>query len=124
MPNSNMQEFNNAVHFFHFQPEIVFLGKFGPKNQNYHFKLKFSGQPNSHMQNSVMLLTFFVFDQKYPFWENLVQQMKIVSLRYNLIPRLIQICRIKCRYSLFLFSIRNALFCANLVQIVNIVSLR
>ena len=27
--------------FFYFRPEIPFLGKFGPKNQNCQFKLKF-----------------------------------------------------------------------------------
>ena len=30
------------------------------------------------MQNSTMLLTFFVFDQKYPFWTNLVKIVNIV----------------------------------------------
>ena len=34
-------EFNDDVHFFCFRQEIPFLGKFGPKNQNVQFKLKF-----------------------------------------------------------------------------------
>ena len=31
------------------------------------------------MQNLLMLLTFFVFEWKYPFWANLVQKIKIFS---------------------------------------------
>ena len=30
---------NDSVHCFRFRPEMPFLGKFGPKIQNYHFKL-------------------------------------------------------------------------------------
>ena len=30
------------VEFFRFWPEMLFLGKFGPKYQNRQFKLKFS----------------------------------------------------------------------------------
>ena len=36
----------------------------------------------------------FVFERKYPFWVNLLQKPKIVSLSQNLVHRLIQICRI------------------------------
>ena len=35
-------ELNGGVHFFCFRPETTFLGKFGPKNKNYQFKLKFA----------------------------------------------------------------------------------
>ena len=67
------------------------------------------------MQNSMMLFTFFFFGRKCPFRANLVQKIKIVSLRWNLIPRLIRICRIQwC----------NLPFRANLVQNVKIVSFR
>ena len=38
------------------------------------------------MQKSMMLFTFFVFDQKYPFCANLDQKIKIMSLSWNLIP--------------------------------------
>ena len=34
-------ELNGGVHFFCFRPETQFLGKFGSKNQNCQFKLKF-----------------------------------------------------------------------------------
>ena len=39
--NSNMQNLMVVIHFFCFRPETPFWGKFGPKNQNFHFKLKF-----------------------------------------------------------------------------------
>ena len=52
---------------FCFQLEIPFLGKFGPKTQNYQFKLKFCTQTNSNMQNSMVMFTFSVFDWKYLF---------------------------------------------------------
>ena len=43
--------------------------------------MKFDTQANSNMQNSMVMFIFFVFDLKYRFWENLVQKIKIVSLR-------------------------------------------
>ena len=52
-------EFNGAVYFFCFWPEVPFLGKFGPKNKNCQFQLKFGGSTNSNMQNSM--------DWKHPF---------------------------------------------------------
>ena len=55
------------------------------------------------MHNSVMLFTFFIFDQKWPFWANFVQIVKIVSLRWNLVPRLIPIWEIQRSCSLFFF---------------------
>ena len=45
-----------------------------------------------------------VFYWKYPFWVNLVQKLKIVSLNWNFVLRLIQICRIPWWYSTFMFS--------------------
>ena len=68
------------MRFFRFWSEVPFLGKFGPKNQNCHFKLKFGSQTNSNMQDSVVLFTFSVLDWKHPFWANLVQKIKIVIL--------------------------------------------
>ena len=41
--------------------------KFGPKDQNYQFELKFGTWTNSNMHNSLEILTLSVFDQKYPF---------------------------------------------------------
>ena len=48
-----------------FELEIPFLGKFGPKNQNCQFKLKFGTRTNSDMQNSLVMFTFSVLDWKY-----------------------------------------------------------
>ena len=44
---------------FYFRPETTFFGKFGPKIENYQFKLKFGTYTtNSNIQNSLVLLTF------------------------------------------------------------------
>ena len=48
-----------------------------------------------------------VFSWKCLFWVNLVQKLKIISLSWNFVPRLIQICRIPWWCSLFLFSTGN-----------------
>ena len=90
-----------GVHFFYFRRETPFLGKFGPKTQNCQFKLKFGTQTNSNMQNSMVVLTFSVFDWRYAFWGNLVQKIRIGSLSWKLVLRLIRICRIQWWYSLF-----------------------
>ena len=66
--------------FFGFWVEIPFLGKFGPKNLNCHFKVKFGTYTNSNMQNSMVMLIFLVFEWKYPFWANLVQNIEIITL--------------------------------------------
>ena len=44
-----------------------------------------------------------IFDQKYAFWVNLVQKLEIVCLSWNLVPTLIQICKIQWWCSLFFF---------------------
>ena len=46
---------------FHLAQRCHSTQKYGTicsKNKNYHFKLKFAGQPNSNIQNSMMLFTF------------------------------------------------------------------
>ena len=89
--------------------KIPCLGKFGPKYQNYQFKLKFGTYTNSNMQNSMVMFIFFVFDRKYPFWANLVQKVKIISWSWNLVARLIWICWIQWCCSLFSFLTGSAL---------------
>ena len=42
-----------------------------------------------------------VFDWKYLFWVNLIPKLKNISLSWNFVPRLIQICRIPQWCSLF-----------------------
>ena len=46
---------------------------------------------------------------KYPFQTKLIEKIKIVSLSWNFVPRLIWICRIQWSLSRFLFSTRNQL---------------
>ena len=105
---------NVKMRFLCFRPETPFLGKFGPKNQNSLFKLKFRTYTNLNIQNSMVMFTFSAFDQKSLFWVNLVQKITIVSLSWNLVPKLIQICRIQC--SPFLLLARNNPVGTNLVQ--------
>ena len=87
--------------------------------------MKFDTQTNSNMQNSMVMLIFFVFDLKYPFWTNLVQKIKIVSLRWNLIPRLTNwnMQNSMTVFTLFAFD-QKCPFWTDLVQNVKIVSLR
>ena len=65
------------MRFFRFWLEVPFLGKFGPKNQNCHFKLKFGIQTNSNMQDSVVLFTFSVLDRKHPFGQIWFKKSKL-----------------------------------------------
>ena len=62
------------------------------------------------MQNSVVIFTFSVFWPGLPFRTNLLTKFKIVCFKWNLIPRLIQICRIQWWCSLSLLLTRNTLF--------------
>ena len=57
-----------------------------------------------------MLFSFLIFEWKYPFWANLVQKIKILTLSWNLVPTLIRTCRIQWWCSFFLFLIWNTLF--------------
>ena len=73
--------------------QIPFLGKVGQKKKNCQFKLEFGPYTNSNMQNPIVVFTFSVLDRKYPFRTNLVQKIKIISLSWKLVPKLIRICR-------------------------------
>ena len=44
-----------------------------------------------------------VLNWKFFFWINLVQKLKVISLSWNFVPRLIQICKVQWSCSLFLF---------------------
>ena len=101
----------------------ILLGKFGAKSQNYQLKLKFGTYTNSSMQNSMVIFTFSVVGQESAFWANLVKKIKIVSSRWNSTLKLIQICRIKWRCSLFFISEWKYRFWANLVRKIKIISL-
>ena len=69
---------------FRFQLKTPFLGKFGPKYQNYQLRVKFGTPTNSNMQNLMVMLvvciaatqrTFFCI---YPF-----QPSKHIKKRYQ-----------------------------------------
>ena len=68
------------------------------------------GQKYGVWDNLFQKSTFSVFDRKYPFSANLIQKVKTISWSWNLVPRLIQLCRIQWWCSLFLFLIGNTLF--------------
>ena len=57
------------------------LAKLGQKSQDCRFQLKYVIWSNFNIQNSIILLTFSVLDRKHSFWANLIQTIKIVSLR-------------------------------------------
>ena len=112
-------EFNGDVHFFCFKPETAFLGKFGSKNQNGQFELKFGAYTNSNMQNSMVVYTLSVLDLKKPFWANLVQpfwansvqKTKMISFSWNFVPRLIRVCRVQWWCSLSCFKPETIFLC-------------
>ena len=71
------------------------------------------------MQNSIMLFTFSVLGSEYRFCASFVQKIKIVSLSWNLVLRLIQIWRIQWWYSFF--PLLTGIVFGNLLQKINIV---
>ena len=71
----------------------------------------------------LMFTTCSVFDWKYPFWVNLVRKLKIFSSSWNLVLRLIQICRIPLRCSFHFCFRADISFWADLVQKIKIVRL-
>ena len=84
-PNSNMQ-----ISIVVFTCSILdgkdsFFGKFGSKNQKKIFTLKFSTYPNSNIQIWMVVFTLSIFDRKHPFWANLIKEIKIVTLIWNLV---------------------------------------
>ena len=85
--------------------------------------LKFATETNLNMQNSMVMFTFSDLKLEYPFWVNLVQKIKIVPLSWNLVPRLIWICRIQRCGSFYLCYGWKYPFWANLVQKIEFVLL-
>ena len=53
------------MRIFSFSPQTPFLGKFGPKNRNSQFELKFGTSTKLNMQNSMVVFTFSIFNRKY-----------------------------------------------------------
>ena len=81
---------------------------------------KFNIVSNDHRRTHKY--NFSVFIRKYPFWENLAHNIKIVSLSWNYVPRVIQICRFNGNVHFFCFRLETP-FLGNLVQKIKIVSL-
>ena len=48
------------------------------------------------MQKTIMMLVLTFLYRKYHFWEDLVEKIKSITLRLNLVARLIRICRTQC----------------------------
>ena len=46
---------------FHFRLELPFVGKFGPRNHYFQFKLKFGTHSNLSTQKSMAMFVFFCF---------------------------------------------------------------
>ena len=61
---------------FLFKLEIPFKANLVQKAQNCHFKQKYGTKTDLNMQNSMVVLTFFVFDWKYSFRTNLLKTSK------------------------------------------------
>ena len=80
---------------FSFSTGNTLFGQIWSKKLYCQFKVKLDTQTNSNMQNSMAVFTFFLFDRKYPLLVTLVQNVKIVSLRLNVVASLIRICRIQ-----------------------------
>ena len=87
------------------------------------FKLEFGTQTNFNLQNSMVMFTLSLFDQKYPFFWNLFQKTEIVCWSLNLEPRLIRICRIQQWFSFFYFLGWNYPFWVKMIQKFKIVIL-
>ena len=85
--------------------------------------MKFGNYTNSYMQISMAIFIISmvispssVFNQKYPFCENLIPMFKIVCFKWNLVITLIRICRIQWWHPLFMVFNRKYSFWAKLVQ--------
>ena len=89
-----------------FWPETPTLSKFDTKNRTCQFVLKLGC---SNIQNSMVITIFTIFNQKYPFWVNLVQNIKTVIFWWNLVAKLIRLCKIQWWCSLFQSMTGNTL---------------
>ena len=65
------------------------VGKIWSKKLNCQFKLKFGMSTDLNMQNLMVVFISFWFRWEIAFWANLVRKIKIVTLSWNLLPRLI-----------------------------------
>ena len=94
--------------FFVFPPEIPFWANL-VQNSKLSVWAEIWTYTNLKILNSMVVFTFSVLDQRNSFLGNLVQKIKIVSLNWNLVLRLIRIWGIQGWCSLFLFLPINTL---------------
>ena len=65
------------------------------------FKIKFDSKTNLNMQNSIVVSILPVWGWKYSFLGEFAKKIKIFSLSWKLVPRLIRIWRIRWWCSFF-----------------------
>ena len=63
----NYTQLYRYVYFFCFQLEKPFFVKFGPRKENYLFKMKFDIKTNSNMLNQILMFIFSILYWKYFF---------------------------------------------------------
>ena len=114
-------ELNHDVHFL--DPKYAFWAKFCPKCQNCKFKLKFRHLSNLNMQDSMILFTFFVFDQKYhslqqfyPENQNCQFKLKFCSQSNSSMHNSMEM------FTFFLFDLKYLFLGENLVHQIRIVN--
>ena len=90
---------------FQFLTGNTVLGKFGPKNQTCQFELKFGTRLIwiCRIMQKICGVHFLCFGREKLFLGKSYKKIKIVSLSWFLVPRLIWICGIHWWCSLFLF---------------------
>ena len=74
-------DFDSNVLFSWFKLKMSFWGKFGIKNQNCLFMVRYGIWPNSNMLNSMSMLTLFSLRPDSPLWANLIQ--KLISRQFH-----------------------------------------
>ena len=75
---SSVNHITKTVHHYLYQKRFfITLENLPPKKHNGLFKMKLDIWTNSAMLNSMMMFTFYVLDQKYPFWANFLQKSKL-----------------------------------------------
>lgn len=77
-----------------FDHRILFVDPIGTTIQNCQFKLGIGTYINLNIQNSMTMSTFSVFDDKYFFLVNLVQEIKNVSASWSEKPH----CQFKLKF--------------------------
>ena len=72
-------ELKSDIHIFGFQLECSSFDKLARKSQYCFLKVKFGNKANWNIQNSMMIFTFSVLDQKCRFSTNFAQNIKFLS---------------------------------------------